>query len=315
MAHELESMFSVKVTPWHKLGVILPEAPTTADAIKHAGLDWKVDKLPLVTQDGQAVPEVFAIRRDKDKSILGTCGTSYQPLQNSDAFKFFDPFLELGEASLETAGSLQDGRKVWILAKIKRDPIEVIKGDTVEKFILLANTHDQGIAVSAGLTPIRVVCANTLAMAKKNAASRLVKVNHSSKMGMRLEEVQASIAEADAAFTRQAEAYKRFARKALTGPIVTNYLNSVFEWTPDKESDREKIFRERQLETIHRLFETGKGADIKGVKGTLWGLYNSVTEYLNYDRGREETRLDQLWFGQAKILNQRAFEEAVRVAA
>ena len=141
MAHSVESMFYVKETPWHGLGERLEEAPTISEAIEQSGLDWEVGLKNLVTVDGDSVTHKATYRKDTN-NILGEVGPRYVPLQNKEAFDWFQPFIDNGEASLNTGGSLHSGEKVWVLAKLNRDNSQITKNDEVEKFILLSNSHN-----------------------------------------------------------------------------------------------------------------------------------------------------------------------------
>lgn len=326
MAHLLEmiggkaQMFSVQKTPWHGLGIILDQPPTAEDAIVAAGLNWEVEKKQSMFMDSHGllrnVDDQFAVVRKTDQKLLGNAGKTWQPLQNKDAFKFFDPFVQAGEATYETAGSLEDGKRIWIMAKVKRQVIEVVKGDEVEKFILLTNTHKAGCAVTGGLTPIRVVCNNTLTGAMMSKSSRLFRATHSHQMIQRLEDIQATIAQADKAFEQAADAYRMFAKKSLTKNIIEAFLSQTFEFSinsdPKKVSSREKSWEQKQTENIIRLMETGRGSDIKGVKGTVWGLYNAATEYISHEQGKnQDQRLKSAWFGAGMQMNERAFKSAL----
>jgi len=320
MAHEIESIMSVKLTPWHGLGVILPEAPNAETAIKEAGLDWTVTKRKVWYERDNGEQDVakgqYAVVRDSDDRYMGYAGESWQPLQNTDAFKFFDPFIESGEATFETAGSLDHGRRIWVLAKINRNPIEVVKGDIVDKYILLSNHHSAGYAVRGALTPIRVVCANTEAMAFNNSKTQIFKATHSLKMNERLERVQQSISMADSAFEQTAEFYKRFASKQVLQNDVQRFVNMAFGYADVVNSGREEAFKRKQTETIVRLFETGRGSDILGVRGTVWGLYNAATEFLSHENGKtSEKILNSNWFGNGSKLNKSAFEAAMVLAS
>ncbi len=319
MAHLVESMMSVKTRPWHGLGTIIEEAPTAEQAIVAAGLDWEVEKKTMFYESSDsnllASPDRFAVVRKTDNAYLGDAGTSWQPLQNREAFSFFDPFVLSNEASYETAGSLENGRTIWVLAKINRDPIEVIKGDVVNKYVLLVNKHKAGFSVQSTLTPIRVVCNNTLTGALNNA-EWIVKANHSAKMQEKLQDIQGIIASADSSFNQAAEAYKTFAKKKITSQIIDQVLSETFEWSIATDSERENSFKRKQTETIMRLFETGRGTDISGVRGSLWGLYNAITEFIQYEKGKiEDNRLRDAWFGSGMAMNNRAFKAAVRVVA
>jgi len=309
MAHEVENMFFIGDTPWHGLGRQVINAPTSEEAIKLAGLDWAVRKIPLITADGTSrAVDHNAIERVTDGSILGVVGPRFTPLQNSEAFKFFDPFVTSGEASYETAGSLRMGQRVWILAAINRSPIEVVKGDLVKKYILLSNSHDGTLAVRVGFTPIRVVCANTLKIAHDNEASKLIRVRHTARMNQTLENVRDIMNLANAEFEATAVQYKRLALSACTLEDLERYVKVVFN--KDKDTPQFNTMKEK----ITSYFEAGKGAEFH--RGTMWGAYNAVTEYLGYDHGRsEDNRLNSLWFGASDTINQKAFDEALKMAA
>jgi phage/plasmid-like protein (TIGR03299 family) len=175
MAHEIESALFVGQPAWHGLGTVVQEAPAMSDAIVMAGLDWTVRKEQLQLADGRKVDQ-YATIRSSDNSILGTVGPQWTPLQNADAFEWFQPLIEDGSVKLEAAGSLREGQRVWVLAKA--GVADVQKNDPVEQYILLSNGHDGKLAVRVGFTTVRVVCANTLKMAHENAASQLVRVQH-----------------------------------------------------------------------------------------------------------------------------------------
>ena len=153
-----------------------------------AGLDWTVSKRTLKTEDGVII-DSKAIMRDDINTQLGITSDSYTPLQNTEAFKFFEPFIENDLATLETAGSLFNGRIVFILAKINSGNMVIQKGDEVEKYILLSNSHTGGQAVRVGYTPIRVVCNNTLSYAESSSKSNLIRVHHRPNLGQTMEAI------------------------------------------------------------------------------------------------------------------------------
>lgn len=328
MAHDLEivngeaQMFSVGAVPWHQLGKIVAVAPTAAEAIKLAGLDWKVEKRKtfFVNNQTEEITEAkgaFAVVRDRDEKYFGQAGATWQPLQNEQAFSFFDPYIQAGEAAYETAGALDGGRRIWILAKLKKDPIEVVKGDLVEKYILLSNRHYAGAAVIALLTPIRVVCANTEAMAFRSA-KQMFRASHSNRLVKSMDQLQADIAAADEAFQQTAEFYKMFSKRNIKQEDFARYVDAVFGFQAISEETRESAFRKAQREAIQKLFEEGRGTDIKGVRGTMWGAYNAITEYIQHFQGVKRTddkRLQAAWFGNGMELNVRAFELAKEMVA
>jgi len=173
--HEVENMFYVGDVPWHGLGMPLEDTPTIEDAIIYAGLDWDVSRIQLVMEGTDIQVPAFANVRSTDRKVLGVVGPSYRPLQNLDAFQWFQPYLDSGDVALETAGSLRDGRHIWILARIKQDPIEIVKNDPVAAYILLSNSHNGTASIRAGFSAIRAVCMNTLAAAHDAKSSKLLK--------------------------------------------------------------------------------------------------------------------------------------------
>ncbi len=319
MAHEVEQMFSVEQTPWHGLGRIINEAPSIEEAIRLAGLDWNVVKREIYVRDpdGSMVcdKERKAIVRETDGAIFAVLKNNYTPLQNKDAFKFFDPFVQNGLASLETAGSLRGGKNVWALAKLNRKPMEIGPNDSVNKFLLLSNGHDGKMAVRVGFTPIRVVCANTLAESHGHAQSKLLRVMHSKQVQVRMEQIQEIVNAADARFEATAEQYRRLTQVDVDQKRLQEYVDIVFRHANPK-TDAEKKARETMTGKIVQLFETGRGAELKTARGTMWGLYNATAEYLAYDRGKSnDGRLHSLWFADSAKVNAKALDTALEMAA
>lgn len=322
MAHEVEAMFSVKKIPWHGKGVILNDAPNAEEAMIQGGLNWNVKKSQafILGPDGQQIPMKgqYGIIRDNDNTILGRSGEFFEPLQNADAFKFFDPFIESGAATFESGGSLQEGKKVWVLAKINSSPIEPVKNDVSNKYLLLTNTHSVGTSVKALPTLIRVVCANTLraALGAGETAGNVYRVAHSSQTMTKLSAVQETIAKTEDSFKRVAALYEAMGKKKVSAKVADDYFSQVFSWSEygtKEDSERRKTYEAKQKENILKLFEIGRGTDISGVKGTLWGAYNAVTEYITHEAGRQENRLYNELFGNGMKINQKAFSIAQEV--
>lgn len=318
MAHLVEQMFSVKETPWHRLGNVVQAAPTAEEAINLAGLNWKVNETPIYRQLADVMQKIESHKmliRDDNGKQLGIVGTDYHALQNAKAFEFFNPFIESGLAQFETAGSLREGKTVWILAKLNKDPLIIGKEDAVNKYLLLSNSHDGTMAVRVGFTPIRVVCANTLAMSHAAGESRLLRVFHSRQVNANLDKIQQIVNAANAKFEATAEQYQALARADVSQQELEKYVEQVFI-TKAVTEERRKMAQERMVQDIQRLFETGYGQNLAGAKGTYWGLYNAVTQYLSYEKGRtEDSRLNSLWFGESKNINARALETALEMVA
>lgn len=325
MAHELEvidgnaSMFWLGETPWHGLGTKLDTPPTVEEGIRLAGLDWKVERKQLVIEGSSQKAPAFATVRDSDSSILGVVGSTYRVLQNIDAFKWFQPYLDSGEVELHTAGSLSGGSRVWVLAKIKGEPVEIVKDDSIEQYVLLSNAHDGSQAVRAGLTATRVVCANTMAAAHNAASSKLMRVRHSEKAGIALEKVRDSLNLARREFAATADGMRQMARYGVSVADLNAYVREVFQPKVQLnvvDGAETSVTLDNLVENIIPLFEKGRGNDLPGVKGTMWAAHNAVTEYLSHQRGRNaNNRVESLWFGQSANLIQRAYNVAVQMAA
>ncbi len=314
MAHEIETMAYFGQRPWHGLGTALEEADLYdwQSASKKAGLDWTVELVPLVTADTQAKVENKAVRRTSDSKVLGVVGPRYAPLQNKDAFAWFQPFLDAKEAALHTAGSLRGGSRVWVLAKLNRDPLVIAEGDEVEKFVLLSHGHDGSLAVRAGFTPIRVVCQNTLSMAHGSDASKLIRIKHTRDVLENLANVREIMDLANQQFEATAEQYRRLARKSVNHADLRRYVKRALKIEDEQDiSTRSKNI----VEEIVRLAEVGRGNDLASVRGTLWTAYNGVSEWLTYNRGRSgDNRLNSLWFGDSAITNRHALDVALEMA-
>ena len=313
MSHEIETMAYFGKTPWHQLGTPL----TTEDlydwqsACVKSGLNWEAELVPLLTADTHAKVEHRAVRRKSDGRILGVVGPKYHVLQNRAAFQWFQPFLDAKEAALHTAGSLQEGSRIWVLAKLNRDPLVIAPGDEVEKFVLLSHGHDGSLAVRVGFTPIRVVCANTLALAHRADASKLIRVRHSASVVENLANIREVMNIANAEFEATAEQYRLLARKSINQNDLRRYVKKVLKVEGDKISTRTA----NMIQDIIGRCESGKGNNLASVRGTLWTAYNGVNEWLAYQRGHSESnRLNSLWFGDSANMNKHALETALTMA-
>ncbi len=166
MADNVESMFSVREKPWHGLGTVVSETLTSAEALKEAGLEWRVYQQPIFTNFGKVIEGYRANVRSTDDKVLGVVSDRYKVVQNDEAFEFTDELLGEG-VRYETADSLQGGRKIWLLAKLPE--MYVMAGDRVSSYLVFSNTHDGSGAVRAAITPVRVVCNKTLNLALSTA--------------------------------------------------------------------------------------------------------------------------------------------------
>lgn len=286
-----ETMF--RVTPWAGMGNEITEAPNSAEAIKLAGLDWKVKQQPsFIMIDDKPVKTGDIINyRDSDNSILGTVKDRYQVVQNSEAFEFTDALIENGDARYETAGSLFGGKVVWMLAKL---PSDSVLGDEMDRFLLFSNSHDGSRAVTVTTTNIRVWCSNTLNMALANAKRKWTFV-HKGDMDSKLDEARKSLILADSyneEFKKQAE---KLATKKVSVEQARKILDAMFP-LPNEDISKTKLAHMVQLR--ENFIKCYNADDIADYKGTAWGMVNAFSDMiyhggatLRQTKGYEENRL------------------------
>ena len=308
------SMMYVGEKPWHGLGTQLDEPATAAEAMQAANLDWEVVKKPLFAmQNGYAepVPGKFAVVRcdlwgTKSHPILGVVSEDYEPLQNREAFEFFDPIAGKGAAIYHTAGTLGNGERVWILAKLPEE-IRVMGDDLAEKYLLLSNSHDGNSSVQIKFTPIRVVCQNTLTMALSQGPT--LRVMHKKDVRVRLKEAERMLGIIHHHYDEIEKKFQQMAKVQMTQARLGEYLEQVF---PDPSDEQDEKARARV--SLHRrwaeyFFSGGGGNQTKGITGTLWAAYNGVAEYIDQRQTNQtdDRRLNSVWFGGGYLTKARAF--------
>lgn len=189
MPANVETMFSVRETPWHGLGRIVMDAPASREALELAGLDWQVESRNIYSGTGAMIPGYRANVRSTDDAVLGVVSDRYRIVQNEEAFQFTDDLLGEG-VTYETAGSLQGGKKVWMLARLPRKYL--IAGDQVVPYLVIFNSHDGSSGVKVAMTPIRVVCQNTLNLAL-NTAKRSWTARHTENVLLRVQDARETL--------------------------------------------------------------------------------------------------------------------------
>lgn len=309
MAHEFETGFFVTQPAWHGLGTVLPNAPSIQEALIASGLNWKAELRDMYMLGTGRVKDHKCVVRDTDGMQLGVVGNQFVPLQNDEAFDWFAPVIDSGEATIEAAGSLREGKRVWILASVKGAQAEVTQGDNVKSYILLAHGHDGTLAIRAGFTTVRVVCMNTLGMALNQDAKKLFKIRHTSGAKVNLEAAQKAFDMQRGVLKVQADTFRMLARKTCSKGNLIRYVREVLQ--PGAGDDSKAVVR--HVDSVVDLAVNGRGAELS--RGTLWGAYNAVTEHITHERGRSaESRVDSQWFGAGAQMATRALEVAVAMA-
>ena len=310
MAALVETMAYAGEVPWHGIGTEVPSDVSPDQMLKFAGLDWEVQKVPSYINVNQET--VFtgrhALVRSSDKSILDIVTDDWNPVQNHDAFKFFNDFVYAGDMEMHTAGSLKSGQIVWALAKIK-DSFELFGGDKVEGYLLFSNPHRFGQAIDIRFTPIRVVCNNTLTLSLNSHSQNFVKVNHRTVFDP--EKVKETLGVAHDQLVKYKEMAEFLGSKRYTNDSVREYLDKLMP-TLGKDRKEQKLLSVTADKALE-LLETQPGANF--AEGSWWQPFNAVTYMTDHVLGRSaDTRLTSSWYGANKNLKLKALNLAVEMA-
>lgn len=269
----VESMFAVREKPWHGLGEIVAEAPTAKEAIELAGLNWTVNSNPIYDMYGNEIKGFKANTRSSDNSVLGIVTNKYEIVQNVDAFDFADNLIG-EELRYETAGSLKKGRVIWLLAKM---PERYICEDKFETYMCFANSHDGTGAVKIAMTPIRVVCNNTLNVAIRNA-KRSWSTKHMGNMNAKLSEARHTLELANEYLDGLAKEADKLANEKMTDDEIRETLDKMFPISDDA-SDRQKQNIQNAKDGIMICMIR---PDIKKFLNSKWGFVNAVSDYVGH---------------------------------
>lgn len=317
MAHELEILENGKAShvyagqvPWHNLGTKVPADLTPEQMMEAAGLDWGVNLVPAyATVAGKNVSVGrSALVRDRDNKILDVVSDDWKPMQNADAFEFFNDFIAAGDMNMNTAGSLKGGQLVWALAEVN-DSFELFGGDKVDGYLLFTNPHQYGKSIDVRFSPIRVVCHNTLTMALNNKSQNMVKVSH--RRDFIADEVKETLGIAKEKLAAYKEMAEFLGSKRYTNENIVEYYKRVFPILTTKEEKSNELSRNAKLAIS--VLDTQPGANY--AEGTFWSMYNSVTFCVDHLIGRsDDTRLTSAWYGSGKNLKLKALETALEMA-
>ena len=309
----IETMAYAGEVPWHGLGVKVPADLSPAQMLEKAGLDWSVEKIPAFANiSGKQVNVGWsALTRSTDDSILGVVSNDWNPVQNSEAFQFFDEYCRAGDMEMHTAGSLKDGQIVWALAKVK-DSFDLFKGDQVDSYLLFTNPHKFGQCIDVRFTPIRVVCNNTLTLSLNQRSDRMVKKNH--RTAFDANEVKQTLGIATEKLAKYKEMAAFLGSKKYKDETIKEYFNRVFPVIAyDKEKGPQRKELSKSATRALEVVETQPGA--KFAEGSWWQAFNAVTYLTDHEIGRsQDTRLQSAWFGANKNLKIKALETAVEFA-
>ena len=341
MAHELmndNAMFYVGQTPWHGLGKKLEIEPSTEEALKLAGLDWKVYKTETyikLADNSKISPRYFnyfntknayygtdyccTYRLDHNNTenqplghkpvILGHVSKKYEVLQNKDAFQPFDEVLLDHGYTYETAGAVKDGQKIWILAKAPMGTN--VANDNIDKYVLLFNSHNGSTGVTMKPTMVRVVCNNTLEYALNSQSDNGISLRHTTGVKDRLDSLTSALKTCEGDIDSAIEIMRRMNEVEINDKTMTEYFEKVFPTLVNREQEtyhpvsKRKIpnFAKPHYEALVSNFKYGKGNNGK----TMWDAYNSITEYIDHTKNYSDP-MSSIGFGWGKNVKQNAFK-------
>lgn len=280
MSANVETMMYVREKPWHGLGTRVEEAPTSKEALELAGLNWTVDGLPVFDGKGNEIRGYKANTRSTDGKVLGIVSGKYTLVQNAEAFDFTDSLVGEG-ITYETAGSLRGGKQIWLLGRM---PDTKILGDDFEPYICFTNTHDGSGAVRACMTPVRVVCNNTLNMAL-SGAKRSWSTPHRGNVQAKLDEARQTLQLAQKYLVKLDEEADKLANAKMSDAEIQAVLNTMFA-VPEKASERQKRNAEAAKQEIVVCMMR---PDLEQYLNTRWGFINAVSDFVGHSEPARRT--------------------------
>jgi len=315
VAHEIEfvngkaQMAYAGDLPWHGLGTRVPDDLTPEQMLEAAGLNWEVEKIEAFAKVGGKNVSVdrSALVRKTDNKILGVVSNDWNPVQNSEAFEFFNDFIAEGDMEMHTAGSLRGGQIVWALAKVK-DGFSLFGGDEVESYLHFTNFHQYGYSTDVRFTPIRVVCNNTLTLSLNTKVERMVKISHRREFDG--DNVKLMLGIAAEKLAKYKEMAQFLGSKRYTNENVVDYFKRIF---PVSGGDNAKKEISKNANVALGVLDTQPGAEF--ARGSWWQAFNTVTYLTDHLAGRTaDTRLASAWYGYNKNLKTKALETALEMA-
>lgn len=275
MSANVETMFYVREKPWHGLGTEIKEAPASADALIAAGLDWMVEQRNVYSEDGSQIPGYKVNTRSTDQAALGIVSDRYKVVQNVDAFQFTDDLLGEG-VTYETAGSLQGGRKVWMLARMPQRYI--ISGDEIAPYLVVMNSHDGSSGIKVAMTPIRVVCQNTLNLAL-NTAKRIWAAKHTENVMNRVYEARDTLLLAETYMGELGRGIEELSQIKLSDRKVLEMMQEFFPVSEDM-NEMQKKNNLRLLEDMKRRY--WDAPDLSHVGKNGYRFINAVSDFATH---------------------------------
>ena len=280
MSANVETMFSAVKTPWHKLGVVTPDVLTAQDALVTAGLDWVVKLEPVYFQTQQEsiknIANKFAVVRETDESCYGIVGNRYTPVQNLDAFNFMDTLVDSGDAKYETAGSLNGGATTFI--QMRLNTVLDIDDDVIP-YMLLTNSHDGSGALKIIMTPVRVVCSNTLRMALSSRTPNQISLRHTKSISSKIDEARNILGLTELFYDSFSETVNQLINTEIDKRVFDELMNKMFPLPEYDKDDTTKIRQYNNVDKIRNTIRVNWIAEKDNGVNNGWGLLNAYNSY------------------------------------
>ena len=275
MAALVETMYSTREKPWHGLGTVVREAPASEDALRLAGLDWNVVQEAIYTPCREKIEGFKANVRDTDRKVLGVVSDRYKVVQNVEAFSFTDELLGHG-VRYETAGSLSGGRRVWLLARLPRE--DIIAGERISPYLVFSNTHDGSGSVKVAVTPVRVVCNNTLNLALETA-QRSFSMVHTGNISDKITEARDTLFKAESYMDRLGAEFEQLHQQKVTDAEVQKYIELLIPLESNATRTQEKNVNRLREDLAMRYYDA---PDLQKVGKNAYRFINAVSDFATH---------------------------------
>ena len=275
MAALVETMYSTREKPWHGLGVVVKETPTSEEALRLAGLDWNVVQEAIYTPFREKIEGFKANVRDTDRKVLGVVSDRYKVVQNVEAFSFTDELLGHG-VRYETAGSLSGGRRVWLLARLPQEYI--IAGERISPYLVFSNTHDGSGSVKVAVTPVRVVCNNTLNLALETA-QRSFSMVHTGNISDKITEARDTLFKAESYMDRLGAEFEQLHQQKVTDAEVQKYIELLIPMESNATRTQEKNVNRLREDLAMRYYDA---PDLQKVGKNAYRFINAVSDFATH---------------------------------
>lgn len=273
----------------------------TGENIPEIQQTWR----PVLDAQGNALLDENGMARGQR---LGIVGPEYTIIQDYECIDWLKPWIEAGHCTVETGGAIFGGSRFWVLVKMTKDPIDIVKDDPIEQYVLIFNGHDGKLAFRAFPTVVRVVCNNTAMVACQSALAKRFRAKHRKLVHMKTEDIRDEVGKMQGLLVETSDKFRILAAHDVPDE---KHLKAYFQQVIGEKIDLEKEIKadgKRPLATMMRLFDEGIGSDMSA-KDTWWMAYNAVTEYATHMRGRNsDSRLDNMIVGAGAALTDRALK-------